>query len=361
MVILSYQALACDETLKAFTRDCLIQDRYLQIKNRLMRHKYDINEIAEYRALRFIDRATWEWAKRNKVSPRLAYNPAPATWEVWDSGIRQIFSSPNMKHALDRQIILNENLLSQVNSMLLQNAQYNLKDAISDQSKKPGEYRVNQDAGVGFCWNTQQDNAALIKTSEQSMLNIQNRWESRAQKKLADLVDQRMTNKTTSLEPSFSSGMKVLPNGCSGTGFIRIEYSPSDQVMTRIGWILAFIRINLKMYNSGRAVLSPIELAVIAQKWFVSIHPFADGNGRTSRVLQDLILAHFDLPFAPAGDLQNDALMSVDNYIELTYSKIENMLNTLDACSKKIETEWAFGASPAECQVVPQINPNTLH
>jgi len=38
------------------------------------------------------------------------------------------------------------------------------------------------------------------------------------------------------------------------------------------------------------------ELAFEAHYRFVSIHPFADGNGRTSRLLMNYILAMFDLP-----------------------------------------------------------------
>jgi Fic family protein len=40
--------------------------------------------------------------------------------------------------------------------------------------------------------------------------------------------------------------------------------------------------------NSSR--MHPVELAVIAHHRFVAIHPFADGNGRTGRLLMNLIL-----------------------------------------------------------------------
>ena len=352
VLLLSLQSLACDDVLKPFSRDCAIQDRYNQIKNQLASHKTNIDEVAEYRVMRFIDRATWEWAKKNQVHPKQAYNPAPDTWEVWDSGIRSIFATENLKGALTRETMLSEDLLSRINLVLLKNDQYNVKDAISDQSKKPGEFRVDRDSGVGFCWNTLSDNVMLIKASEKSMRDFQIEWENKAHKKMSDLVKTSIFESVFG-EPNMLSGIRVSDRRCGdGVNYIRIEYSPSNEVKKRVAWVLSFIKENLKMYDQGLAVLSPIELASVAQKWLVSIHPFADGNGRTSRAVEDLILAHFGLPYAPAGDLQNDALSQIGDYTNLTYSKIEDMLNSLEHCSKKIEKEWALEPRPFECRVL---------
>lgn len=44
--------------------------------------------------------------------------------------------------------------------------------------------------------------------------------------------------------------------------------------------------------NSSRAAVHPIELAAMAHKRLVDIHPFVDGNGRTARLLMNLILVN---------------------------------------------------------------------
>ncbi len=46
------------------------------------------------------------------------------------------------------------------------------------------------------------------------------------------------------------------------------------------------------------ANLSPFMMAAIAHLWFVTIHPFDDGNGRISRTLADMFLARLDEDFA---------------------------------------------------------------
>ncbi|MGL5435944.1 MAG: Fic family protein [Lachnospiraceae bacterium] len=46
--------------------------------------------------------------------------------------------------------------------------------------------------------------------------------------------------------------------------------------------------------RSSRTTLHPIELAAMAHKRLVDIHPFFDGNGRTARLLMNLILVNTD-------------------------------------------------------------------
>ncbi|MCI9417857.1 MAG: Fic family protein [Eubacterium sp.] len=41
--------------------------------------------------------------------------------------------------------------------------------------------------------------------------------------------------------------------------------------------------------HSSRSALHPIELAAMAHKRLVDIHPFVDGNGRTARLLMSLV------------------------------------------------------------------------
>lgn len=44
--------------------------------------------------------------------------------------------------------------------------------------------------------------------------------------------------------------------------------------------------------HSSQTTLHPIELAAMAHKRLVDIHPFIDGNGRTARLLMNLILTN---------------------------------------------------------------------
>ena len=48
-------------------------------------------------------------------------------------------------------------------------------------------------------------------------------------------------------------------------------------------------------YQTG---ISPVILACAAHTWFVYIHPFVDGNGRTARILMNLVLMRHGYPIS---------------------------------------------------------------
>ena len=52
----------------------------------------------------------------------------------------------------------------------------------------------------------------------------------------------------------------------------------------------------IKWYNSSKKTLHPLLLAFLSHLKFVSIHPFADGNGRISRIMMNFILNKHNYP-----------------------------------------------------------------
>lgn len=51
-----------------------------------------------------------------------------------------------------------------------------------------------------------------------------------------------------------------------------------------------------KWYNTNKKKLNPVELAALVHLKFVTIHPFGDGNGRTTRLMMNHVLNKFDYP-----------------------------------------------------------------
>ncbi|MDY6024674.1 Fic family protein [Bergeyella zoohelcum] len=62
----------------------------------------------------------------------------------------------------------------------------------------------------------------------------------------------------------------------------------------------------INWYNENKNRLHPVELSAEMHERLVSIHPFIDGNGRTSRLLMNLILLQNGYPIAILkGDTEN--------------------------------------------------------
>ena len=114
------------------------------------------------------------------------------------------------------------------------------------------------------------------------------------------LTDERLFNWHAALFPTGRSGvykitvadwrqgsepMQVI-SGAMGKEKIHYQASDSDSVPYQMKLFLDWANDNQK--------IDPVLKAAIAHLWFVTIHPFDDGNGRISRTIADLFLARAD-------------------------------------------------------------------
>ena len=74
-------------------------------------------------------------------------------------------------------------------------------------------------------------------------------------------------------------------------------------------------------YNENKDILHPVELSAEMHERLVTIHPFIDGNGRTSRLLMNLILLQHGFPIAI---LKGDTESRLKYYTALTMAQTEN-------------------------------------
>ena len=74
-------------------------------------------------------------------------------------------------------------------------------------------------------------------------------------------------------------------------------------------------------YNENKTILHPIELSAEIHERLVTIHPFIDGNGRTSRLLMNLILLQNGFPIAI---LKGDINSRLKYYLALETAQTEN-------------------------------------
>jgi Fic family protein len=118
------------------------------------------------------------------------------------------------------------------------------------------------------------------------------------QKFAEPLTAERLFDWHAALFPTGRSGMSRISVGAwrndekgpmqvaSGpTGRGRVHYqAPAAKILSRE--MQAF----LKWFN-GKTAIDPVLKAALAHLWFVTLHPFDDGNGRIARAIADMALA----------------------------------------------------------------------
>lgn len=326
--VISSNLWACDDLLKPFPRDCQIQDEFRQIKSQYAVQNIDVNYVYEYRLLRFIDRDSYEKSLVMQVPVEKIYSPSPDTWNYWSLNIDQIMGRDFHKvFFLQKSNAVGGTRVSfsavhEMNTKLI--------------FPKKSEPRKIGDLAVGFCLPQALLEGDVLNSVDQSFDRFQKKLEYQYQFYFSDLAQQsdvlqgRQFKVGAALKKYDQIG-QLCPRNDKGQQS-WVSYPESLKVDAYLHWIEFFLETQMDLIEQKKSVLSPIELAAFVQKWFVTVHPFQDGNGRTSRAIQDLILQYYGLPFAPAGDLQNDLLITVDMYLQQNYLAMEDSMATLRAC-----------------------------
>lgn len=105
----------------------------------------------------------------------------------------------------------------------------------------------------------------------------------------------------------------LFPMGRSGMHRITVaDWRKGEEPMQVVSGALGHEKIHYEAPSSAavpaemdrlidwcnNADLSPFIMAGVAHLWFVTVHPFDDGNGRISRTLADMLLARLDVDSA---------------------------------------------------------------
>ena len=117
----------------------------------------------------------------------------------------------------------------------------------------------------------------------------------------APLTDERLYGWQAALFPTGRSGMYKITVGAwrtgqngpmqvvsGGIGKEKLHFEAPDAA--RLPWEMKRF---LDWFN-GKQQIDPVLKSAIAHLWFVTIHPFEDGNGRVARAIADMQLARAD-------------------------------------------------------------------
>ncbi len=83
-----------------------------------------------------------------------------------------------------------------------------------------------------------------------------------------------------------TTGPMQVVSGAMGKEKVHFEAPSSDRIDAEMYQFIAWVE--------SESEIDPVLKAAIAHLWFVSIHPFEDGNGRITRTITEMLLARSD-------------------------------------------------------------------
>jgi hypothetical protein len=120
-----------------------------------------------------------------------------------------------------------------------------------------------------------------------------------------------------------SSGPMQVVSGALGKEKVHYQAPPAKEIEKEMKLFIDWFNLNNET--------DPVLKAGIAHLWFVTIHPFEDGNGRISRAISDMLLAR--------SDEQSNRFYSMSSQIRKERSSYYNILESTQKGNLDI-TNW---------------------
>ena len=128
-----------------------------------------------------------------------------------------------------------------------------------------------------------------------------------------------------------TGAMRVV-SGPHGKQKVHFEAPPAERVRQEMAAFLAWI--------NGSPSVDPVVRSGLAHLWFVTVHPFADGNGRIARALGDLVLARVDGETGRFYSVSSQIAAERSDY----YERLERTQKGLEGLTPQLTGKYAKGA-----------------
>lgn len=348
--------------------ECQWMRGYHDVKSQLQ-EKYHLTpeEISEYQAMRFVRRSDYENAKAAEIPVELIYQikrdqyqlpnsqKSPIIWQNWSKGILQL---KNLREAILAGQAFDYPKLAQAHVNFFQ-----LSEEVGDAANPP-HVGIMKPPGMQdhYWWEFTTPQEASAAKAVTTAVNAHYRelglLPNFAEEKLNLVIDVRQAVK------------RQPPEKSNVIEYAWVIYSGQTRANpTHLQNILRFIQVMIAqalqdqpLIWNGKA-MTPAEVAYLAQKFYVGVHPFAEGNGRTSRLIQELILTSMNMPHGSSGDLMEyDVLTTFPDYYNRAMQGNRQVIEKMKSCLQIYETQppsFADGAQLSmdySCRILKKSN-----
>lgn len=327
-------------------KECELATKYNSLNENLRtKHNINLTDVSEYQAIRFVQRS-WlgqgEYAQKPveliyqifKTQYALPLNQqSGAIWDDWAVGIKQL--EPVIESFKNGETF-DLAALKKIHRGLF--PFYPMIDEHGDfaHDPNPGVLKATYSAALDSYWWTLEKEADIL--SAKKVVEHENEYYQRlglltpAPKGLPDFVSHILdVRETTSRDGQ--SKVTALFSGSSVVNRQNVEL-----ILNMVDTLIKQARAGQPMIWK-RMLFTPGELAYFVQQAYVRVHPFYEGNGRTSRFLQELILRTFSMPHGASGDLMDiDALTTSTDYYKTAIEANVKLLDKMQRCADEYDS-----------------------
>lgn len=333
--------------------ECSWKQSFDQFNNYLKNtFQLDSRRVTEYQAMRFIRRIDFETSKRTGVPVDKTYqvrrdqyslpNEQKPTviWDNWELGIRILDST--------RAEVLRGQIFDAEKLKAVHRGFFQLSTETGDFATIPYEGKFKSPQMQDHYWWALSEQEIPVA---QRVVPLLNQYFTSVG--LTSVFTEPYLNKTLDVRQTLK---RQPPDQANRIEYVTAIYSAQTRtIVSSVNNVLGFLNSIIQQGVANQPLIwrnkayTPAEAAYLAQKFYVSVHPFHEGNGRTSRFLQELILTSLDMPHGSSGELMDqDVLTTMDEYYNLAMQANANLMRTLQNCAT--EYNLLNGTNPAVAQ-----------
>ncbi len=343
-------------------RECEISEKKTELETRARReYSISLEQISLYQGLRYIERSAFDRSREANLPLELTYQIAfsdyqkpvversPVIWQNWVNGLSQ----------LDR-----------LRQKLSSGRKLNLDDLLKSHS---GFYQLSNEFCPKLpdgkrCGHNNDPYPGQLKPStslepDRYWWKFDNVEEAQKAKRSAEDFNQMYSNMGI-------LGMVYAEDGAAASEVIRVRKTGDQYAMysgdskanpQHLDGLLRFVNQTIAEALQGRhmswngKLMTPGQVAMLTQQYFVQIHPFSEGNGRVGRLLQEAVLTSFGLPHGASGDLMDgDVLMMHGDYYDLAMKATWDHMIDVEQCLTSVYVDVLGGGPGAQLQYMDQ-------
>lgn len=353
--IISTAAVACPANLKSLTDRqvskmdlCDAYDRYQGALTSLRKQGVkNPEQMAGLTGPRFINLPTWEKkAPAAKYSPLYIYDPAPITWKNWAAGAEWMERYASRNLAAGKIQAISEKWLFGLHLVSL--------GGLIDRA---GKLRTSGEVGRALDKKSSLTEAQVQNISKIEYHEVADNNKSLVSWHPTECYEDRTEEFQKQYAQTWQFKFDEWPDVDAAAFYTSddgqkkqcgyMQYPWPAEMKHQLQLWFSFVNSATADLSGANANMDPILVAARTQRWFVSIHPFSDGNGRMSRYVMDYVLKSLGLPAPILSDMDNDLYSSEEQWVQATASGIEYSIQFAEHCAQDIKS--------AGCNVVTKL------